>query len=51
MFSCEFFEIINDNFFIKLLQATTSKWWQLEKSSWLLVEDIIFQLLEVSHFE
>ena len=51
VFSCEFFEIIKGNFFIKHLRASASECWQLEKSSWLLVKDIIFQLSEVSHFE
>ena len=46
MFSCEFFEIIKDNFFIKHLPATDFECLQLEKSSWLLVEDITFQLFE-----
>ena len=51
VFSCESFEIIKDNFFIKHLRATASEYWRLEKSSWLLFEDIILQLFEVSHFE
>ena len=36
MFSCEFFEIIKTNFFIKHLRAAASECWRLEKSSWLL---------------
>ena len=39
MLSCEFFEFIKDNFFIKHLRATASECWRLEKSSWLLVEE------------
>ena len=46
-FSCEFLEIIKENFFIKHLRATASECRRVKKSSWLLVEDIIFQLLEV----
>ena len=44
--SCEFFEIIKDNFFIKHLRATASECWRPEKSSWLLVGYIIFQLFK-----
>ena len=51
VFSYEFFEIIKGNFFIKHLRASASEYWQLEKSSWLLVKDIIFQLSEVSYFQ
>ena len=48
VFSCEFFEIIKGDFFIKHLRVSASECWRLEKSSWLLVKDIIFQLSEVS---
>ena len=43
-----FFKIIKDKSFIKHLRATVSEYWPLEKPSSLLVEDIIFQLFEVS---
>ena len=51
VFSCEFFEIIKGDFFIKHIRASSSECWQLAKSSWLLVKHIIFQTSEVSHFE
>ena len=51
MFFCEFFEIIKDKFFIKHLRETTFEFWRPEKSSWLLVEDIIFQSFEAPHLE
>ena len=50
-FSCEFFEISKGNFFVKHFPVTTSECWQLEKSSWLLVENITFQLFQLSRFE
>ena len=40
VFSCNFFEITKETFFIKYLRATIR---QLKKSQLLLVEDIIFQ--------
>ena len=49
--SCEFFEIIKGNFFIKYLRASIFECWRLGKSLWLLVKDIIFHPSEVSHFE
>ena len=51
VFSCEFFKSIKGNILIKHLRATASECWRLEKSSWLLVEDIILQLFGVSYFE
>ena len=42
VFSCEFFEIIKDNFFKKHLRSTASECWRLEKSLWFLIEDISF---------
>ena len=50
VFSCEFFEIITGNFFIKHLQKA-SECWRLEKSSWLLVKDIFFQPSEVPNLD
>ena len=37
VFSCEFFEIIKGDFFIKHLRVSASECWRLEKSSWLLI--------------
>ena len=51
VFYCEFFKIIKGNFFIKHLRPAASERWRLEKYSWLLVKDIIFQLSEVSYFD
>ena len=47
MFSCQFFKITKETFFIKYFRATS----RLENSPWLLVEDIIFQPFKVSHFD
>ena len=51
VFSYKFFESIKDSLFIKHFRATGSEWCRLEKSSWLLVNNIIFQPFELSHFE
>ena len=45
-----FFEIIKGNFFIKHLGAIASECWQLEKYSWLLVEDIIFHPIQIAPY-
>ena len=51
VFSSEFFEVTKDIFFIKYLRATASECWRLEKSPWLLVEEIIVQPFEFFHFD